>query len=226
MSHHGKIWILKPAGEVYHEPPKRHSNKDRYIPKVMPVKILTERDSLDVPAILAGIHANAYLGRGTFREITHWGNIKAIECVLGRGIPKDHVDEGPSQLLECLGSTELETLVAKLLESAGCFVEAYRGGTRLAVDVVAHNDQDREICLGTLVVKPKKRVTIQVKGWTDLVQTNEGVDYIVGLIEKPGKRALDSAWLLEQVKQKPPVAAWLRRSLRWLPEDYLDKWGI
>jgi len=225
----GTIWILEPVSEVVEEKRKKHSDGKPFVPKVMQVRILKKLDYVDIPAVLAEIRCNAWLGRGTFREIPDWGNIKAIEMVLNRGIPKSHLkDDGPAQILECLSSVELETLVAKLFEAAGCFVEARRGGTRLGIDVVAHNDRARDIILGGVVVPANGRVAVQVKRWTELGEPEKGVDYLIGFIERreSNDRALDAAWLLEQARRKPSVSAWLRRSLHWLPSSYLDKWSI
>ena len=48
----------------------------------------------------------------------------------GSGLPIEHLESAncnPEQLLDCLSSVELETLVAKIFEAAGCFVPAHRG---------------------------------------------------------------------------------------------------
>jgi len=222
----GVVWLLQPASEVREEKRRKHENGDPYIPKTMTVKILAKKDSMDVPAVLAGIGANAYLGRGTFREISHWGDIKAIEMVLGRGIPKEHKDEGPEQLLECLSSVELETLVAKLFEAAGCFVAAYRGGTTMAVDVVTHNDTAKSIHLDGITIKPRSRISVQVKGWQSGMTCSDAVDYLIGLDVKIGAKTFGATWLLNQVRQFPDVAKWLHRSLNWLPNDYLKQWKL
>src|SRR5207247_1188083 len=112
----------------------------------------------DVPPVLAGINANAWLSRGTYREMTNWGNIKAVERALGHPLPPEHLKKencGVPQLLECLSSVELETLVAKLFEAAGCFVPAYRGGCIQYVDLFAHNDTPHSITLEKLSIPPK-----------------------------------------------------------------------
>ena len=226
VAHRGTIWILEPMGEVKEGKMAKYADGTSYIPKIMPVKVLKKIDTMEVPAVLAGISANANLGRGTFREIIHWGDIKAIESVLGRGIPKEHKNEGPEQLLECLSSVELETLVAKLFEAQGCFVAAYRGGTTFGVDIVAHNDAHKVIQLGGITIPPGKRTSVQVKGWRYGMVCPEEVDYLIGLGITKGPKSFDAEWLLDQVLQFPKVSSWLRRSLNWLPSTYLDLWGI
>lgn len=226
VARRGTIWILQPDGRVKDGTLQKHEDGTPYIPKVMPVKVLAKRDFMDVPAVLAGISSNAFLVRGTFREINHWGNIKAIESVLGRGIPRRHTGEGAEQVLECLSSVELETLVAKLFESHGCFVAAYRGGTTFRVDIVAHNDTKKLIKLGGITIPAGKRTSIQVKSWQEGMVCPEEVDYLIGLGIKRGPKSFDAEWLLDQVRRVPLVSRWLRRSLNWLPGSYLDRWDI
>src|SRR5207247_1001715 len=102
------------------------------------VHVLAHRNAKDVPLVLASITANQFYTRGTFRRINDWGNYKAIDCAVGKRFQGDHWEpdlcavgkrfqgdhwepdqQGPAQILECLSSVELETLVAKLLEAHG-----------------------------------------------------------------------------------------------------------
>jgi hypothetical protein len=113
---------------------------------------------------LAGINSNAYIGRGTFREITHIGNIYAI-CATLR-IPYPNLDTSKTyfqKLLGCLSSVELETLTAKIFEANGCFVPAYRGGTIKDIDLFIHNHSNNSIDLDGLILPSNSRKTIQVK---------------------------------------------------------------
>ena len=226
--HSGKIWFLKPEGEVQELPTITDWNKTQSIPKAMPVRVLLEKDLKDVSPVLASIAASRRLGSGTFREIDNWGNIKAIEAALGRPIPPDQLKKenmGPAQLLECLSSTELETLVAKLFESKGCFVPAYRGGVLKDIDIFAHNDSNQEIALDSLRIPSKGSLSIQVKGWAELKRP-DAVDCLIGLNPKPGDGSFDAGWLLNQVREEPKVCLWLKRSLSWLPQDFLSAYGI
>jgi hypothetical protein len=225
--HEGEIWILKPDGEVDFLLSEPNELGNPHTPKAMPVKILKHRVAKDVPPVLASITANQYLTRGTFRQISDWGNYKAIDCMVGGPYEGEHWvgKQGPAQLFECLGSIELETLVAKLLEAYGCFVPAYRGGLMKDIDLFGYNDGDTEINIGSLKVPPKERVSLQIKRWSNGMTKPASVDYLVGLDVK-GKDAFNADWILDQIKKCPPVIAWLRRSLNWLPTSFLSKFSF
>jgi hypothetical protein len=226
--HDGEIWILRPAGRVRFLRSEKAGNARR-TPKVMPVKVLAHRNAKDVSPVLTCITANQYLTRGTFRRIhDDWGNYKAIDCVVGSRQVGDHWEpakQGAGQLLECLASTELETLIAKLFEAHGCFVPAYRGGAMKDIDLFVHNDGDRAIHLGGLQVPPKQRVSVQIRRWSNDFTKPSCVDYLVGLDVK-GHNSFDADWILARVKECPPVASWLRRSLDWLPRTFLSAFGL
>lgn len=223
----GFVWLLRPAGNLEEYDPGSNS---RDTLKIMPVDMICPKLRLaDVPPILAGINANAFLSRGTFRKITNWGNIKAVERALGHPLPSKHLAQENctvSRLLECLSSVELETLVAKLFEAAGCFVPAYRGGCVKDVDLFAHNETGKTIELEDLVLKPKQRFAIQVKGRNKLTKRPPAVDYFIGIDSPDLPNCYDGAWLLSQVKRFPQVNNWLRRSLSWLPSEFLVKYEI
>lgn len=228
------VWILKPAGSVYEEEPIPRKGGIR---KIMPVKILCRNQMIEVPPVLAGIRSNKFLGFGTFRPITNWGNIKALHSMLGIPIPLEHLDKSncdACQLLECLGSIELETLVAKVFEAAGCFVPAYRGGTLIKADVFAENKSAKAIELDGVVVPAKKTISIQVKGWSDEHRSSE-IHYMFRLPNRRliGKGEISAEWLLQVLnsRRKDPafeqVRFWLRFSLkRWLPKEFLKHYGM
>lgn len=226
----GKAWFLKPAGEITEcEPPSNATQSLDSLWKIMPVEILLS-DSLelkDIPPVLAGINANAYLSRGTYREITHWGNIKAICSVLRKPLPQEHLQNESCdavRLLECLSSVELETLVAKVFEAAGCFVPAYRGGCVRDIDLFVHNDGFDEIRLEDLMIPPQGGLSVQVKSWTSLKGCPETVDCLIGFRIPKALKCFDDEWLLRQVQSFPTVSQWLKRSLSWLPEEFLAKY--
>ena len=194
----------------------------------MPVENLACKACKDVPPVLAGIGANQYYARSTFRRINDWGNYKAIDWVAGRVGQGEHWNlsaQGPDQLLECLGCTEIETLVAKLFESHGCFVPAYRGGTMQDIDLFACNDTRHAIHVGAVVIPAFGRVSIQVKRWAEGMSCQAGVDCLVG-IGVTGPNTLNSADLLDLVQAQSTVRAWLCRSLEWLPGSLLDRFKL
>ena len=223
----GFVWFLRPAGNLEEYDPGDES-RDTW--KMMPVDFIRPKLRLaDVPPVLSGINANAYLCRGTFREMSNWGNIKAVECVLEHPLPRKHIAQENCtvpRLLECLSSVELETLVAKLFEAAGCFVPAYRGGCVKDVDLFAHNESGGTIELGKLVFAPKKRLSIQVKGLNSPKKCPSEVDCLIGLDASNLPNCYDGDWLLSQVKRFPKVIDWLKHSLSWLPFEFLAKYEI
>jgi hypothetical protein len=228
----GKGWIIKPAGALLEidplkDVPNYSGIQDKDLWKVMPVEVIKSFWVKDVPHILAGINSNAYLGRGTYREIKYWGNIKSIHHVLGLPFPPDHLEEvncTPLHLLECLSSVELETLIAKLLEAAGCFVPAYRGGSIPDIDLFAYNNGKQEIRLGEMKIPAMDRISIQVKGLKRIKTKPQKVDYLVGLNAEKSENVFNASWLYDQVKQYPSVYGWLKKSLSWLPSEFMEEY--
>jgi hypothetical protein len=205
---------------VQHTP--RKNAKDIY--KLVPVKIIKKISLKEIPPILAGITANAYIGRGTFREITNWGNIKSIHKVLDKSLPKEHLLEKNltlSKLLECLGSVELETLIAKIFEDNGCFVPAYRGGNLKDIDLFVKNIDKKEKNINGLKIKSNKTFSIQIKGKiVDKCPAN--VDYFIGYGSKDAKNCFDSNWILNNVieAKNKHLQEWFKLSLSWLPKEF------
>jgi len=226
----GKAWFLKPAGEIVElvPPPDATQSLDS-LWKMMPVEVISEQELSKVPPVLAGINANAFLSRGTYRKITNWGNLKAIYCSLQKPLPDEHLKMencNALRLFECLSSVEPETLIAKIFEAAGCFVPAYRGGYVRDVDLFVHNDKDEGINLGSLIIPAHKGLSIQVKGRTWLQECPRGVDCLIGFGVPQAPNCFDEEWLLTQVRCFPKVNTWLNRSLDWLPQEFLIKCGL
>lgn len=223
----GCAWFLRPAGElIEYKSPDDTEN----LWKIMPVDEIIPYQSLDrIPPVLAGINANTYLSQGTYREIKTWGNIKAIHCALQLPLPSEHLQEencNAHRLLECLSSVELETLVAKVFEAAGCFVPAYRGGCVRDVDLFAHNDGDNDIRLDGLSVPAGQSISIQVKGTSLLKQCPDAVNCLIALGVSEMPKCFGEEWLLKQVTSSEEVANWLRRSLNWMPAEFVMKCGL
>gem|GEM_PF-3541188 len=224
----GMVLFLRPAGDVFeYDPPIPDEGKNLW--KVMPVDIIVSRPISDVPLILAGINANTYLNRGTFREITHGGNLWGILRVLNWPHPAEWVekDKGtPEALFRCLASVELETLVAKLFEAAGCFVPAYRGGSIKDIDLFAQNSGATEIVLGSLVIPVGRRCTIQIKGQSWEKPCPTSVDYLICSGNASHVEILDGHWLFESIRRFPQVSGWLKQSLSWLPSEFLANYDF
>jgi hypothetical protein len=224
---HGEVWILKPAGQVVVLPEIEYE-QTKLTPKAMSVIVLARRPMKDVPPVLACIGCNQYYVRGTFRPINHWGNFKAIDWTVGQPFKGEHWDlskQDIPQLLECLGSVEFETLIAKIFESKGCFVPAYRGGVIQHIDLFVHNDSQTDLNLDGLKVPAKRSVSVQVKTWSNGEPKSDAVDYLIGFDVK-GKNTFDAKWVLKQVHESLPATAWLKRSLNWLPEELLSKFQL
>jgi hypothetical protein len=222
---HGEVWILKSAGRVKFMEAVVRSTQTICTPKAMPVDVLARKPMKDVPSVLAGIGVNQFYVRGTFRKINHWGNLKAIDRTVGIPCQSEHWDldkQGPAQLLECLGSVEFETLIAKLFETNGCFVPAYRGGVIRDVDLFVHNENNTDLDLAGLRIAARQAVSVQIKTWTNRKKKSDAVDFLIGFDAKP----FDAKWVLDRVLECPPVTAWLKRSLNWLPQELMSKFHL
>jgi hypothetical protein len=229
----GCVWFLKPAGNVGLHHPASDSPyiayNERKPWKVMPVEIIQKQRLRKVPSILAGINANTYLQMGTYRKISHLGNLKAIYFALNELLPHEHLKEEncqPINLFECLSSVELETLVAKLFEDAGCFVPAYRGGYIKDVDLSVHNDQQNPVQLGELMIPAGESKSIQIKGRTNLKETPTSADILIAFGLPNSPNCYNEHWLLAQVRAHPCVLAWFKRSLNWLPNEFISKYDL
>lgn len=220
--HDAEVWILQPSGEVVFLP----SESDAYgphTPKAMPVKVLAHLHAKEVPLVLASITANQFYTRGTFRRINDWGNFKAIDSVVGGPVAGEHWQvekQGPEQLLECLSSIEIETLVAKLLEAKGCFVPAYRGGLMKDIDLVARNCGNRTVRFDAITLSPGTTVSFQIKRWAHNMKKPPSVDCLVGLGVK-GSGTIDAHKLLSLIFDSPEVKSWMLQSLAWLEGKFL-----
>lgn len=220
-----KVWFLTPTGTIQERRPESYEDYSQdSIRKIMPVDVIETKALNEVPPILASISANQYLVRGTFRpisEVSYRGNLKAIYSVLGKAWDsKWYENTSPSGLFECLSSVELETLVAKILESNDCFVPAYRGGVLKYVDLFAYSE--RPINIDGLNVN-SSGVMIQVKANTRVRKAKlpEGT-VLVGYNCKTDGRYLNEDWLLGQIRTLPDVKQWIIRSLNWIPKDFLS----
>ena len=69
---------------------------------------------------------------------------------------KGRSNQGAAQLLECLGSIELETLVAKLLGGARLPRASAPGGTLPDIDLFAWNDSRKALDLNGLKIPCRK----------------------------------------------------------------------
>jgi len=218
--HEGHIYVVRPSGSVvFHQNQEDSINSSAgdYI-KYLPIKIDLAKRLAGVPAILSSMTANAHYYTGTFRRISDEGNIRALQAILNREIlPIDPTE--PHQLLQCLSSIELETLVAKIFEESGCFVPAYRGGAIKGIDIFAENRTENDIQVGDVRVRAGTELSIQVKRFTRLTQPPRGCDLLISLTQ-------DSDWLLKEIKSRNRTNHWLRQSLDWLPAGTFTEIGL
>ena len=225
--HEGQAWFLTPTGNVTFGDPEATHDGALHNRKSMPVRVLGggPKQLLNVPSIISGIPSNQYLGRGTFREIKNdWGCKKAIDIGAGLALTGEHWEigeQGEDQLLECLGSLELETLIAKIFEAAGFFVPAYRGGLIKDIDLFVKNDTGATIDVAGLKVTPGG-VTIQVKRWPSGEWERGSANFMIGTAAQ-GDRCFGSSWILRAAASYMNVWDWLSRSLAWLPLDFRQK---
>jgi hypothetical protein len=222
----GTLIIATPSGDIQFARSTKQIGNNGFV-KLLPINIIVKRSLVAVPSILASMTSNAYYYTGTFREIRDRGNINAIESVLGVFNSYTSPKGSPHAILECLGSIEIETLVAKILEEHGCFVPAYRGGAIKDADIIACNDSSKIINISGLRINPNgSGVTIQVKRSSELVRPPLGINYLVGVHIKKGINCFDATWLIKTVNGLKTTKIWLKRSLSWLPDDYLKQNGL
>ena len=231
----GDLWITKPSSEVKDLADINITQDEKNIWKMMEVEISEHLLLTDdwVPPSLIGITSNQYLIQGTFREVTsknNPGSIKAIEKVLFGSISENHFVNkklASIDLLDCLGSVELETLVAKIFESEGCFVPAYLGGTIKEIDLIVRNDHPdkKDIDLDGLRIKHGKKASIQVKTKTNS-HNHIGSDYLIAANKQSGESVFGADWLLNQIKKHNDMRTWFLKVVDWLPSKFLNQFGL
>ena len=212
--HAGQLYVLKPCGSVVFwkcDEPFGYADPGKYV-KLLPVEILSQHRFSDIPLILSSMSASAYYYTGTFREISDQGNVKALQSVSGENVD---VISSSAELMQCLSSVEIETLVAKLFEEAGCFVPAYRGGVLKDVDILARNTSDKTIDLLGSVIPPGISVAIQVKRAGGKKREGDGCDVLISADN-------DAEKIFNAVIASESTKAWLARSLEWIPSQYLQ----
>ncbi|MHA1368625.1 MAG: hypothetical protein ACTSRA_02755, partial [Promethearchaeota archaeon] len=117
-----------------------------------------------VPALIVGIAGSQKYNRNTIKIVDSKAHKDAIKTVfLEKPIMAPYFDCLPWYL----GSTEYETLLAKILEVSGLHVFSRRGGTIPTIDITARNYSDHVIEIANLnkdlKVQPGQIVTFQVK---------------------------------------------------------------
>jgi hypothetical protein len=210
--HDGTLYLVRPNGSVVFWQCAceiGYAKSGQYV-KLLPVEVVQKRRLSDVPGVLATMTANAYYYTGTFREISDWGVRRALQHVLDE--PCDEVQTS-KQLLLCLSSIEIETLIAKLLEEHGCFVPAYRGGALKGIDIFARNRSDKVVEVAGISIAPSARISIQVKRTSDLGEPPNGCDYLI-VAER------DADAILLSLRSSERTKSWLHESLSWAIDSF------
>jgi hypothetical protein len=73
-----------------------------------------------------------------------------------------------------------------------------------------------------LRIAARQAVSVQIKTWTNRKKKSDAVDFLIGFDAKP----FDAKWVLDRVLECPPVTAWLKRSLNWLPQELMSKFHL
>jgi hypothetical protein len=87
-------------------------------------------------------------------------------------------------------------------------------------------DLSVDIRLDDLTVPSGESISIQVKGKSTLKECPDAVDCLIGFGVHPSPKCFGDEWLFKQVKAFPKVANWLKRSLSWLPPEFIIKCGL
>lgn len=237
----GVLRILEPTGAMYEMERDLFEktvgptpNKDD-VPKLVPVRIVQEERITHIPTILTQINANRRLSSSTFKEITgDFGLGLAIDYVLFKGgLLEQYPRSTPEtrtvdHLLQCLGTNELITLVARLLQEHGLYVPAPNGGFVKNIDLFACNDRPREIELEGLRVPGRSAfrsgaITLQVRDSAQETrpEVSPEVDYLIQLNAETdtseSARVLNRDWIEKMLRRSPRTRGYLDRLLRWVP---------
>jgi hypothetical protein len=238
-----KVWIYKPMGavrdgEIISYQDKRSAShggqNDRE--KLLPIEHLIPgavepggyRRIQDVPLILASMKANQYFARSTFTEIRperHPGNIFAIQCEINK-----HPAKVP-ELLDCLSSIELETLVAKLFEESGFFVPAYKGGFLQNIDLFVRTlstkpitfmgrDWHANVTYALQVKRDHGGMSTSLADWINADPMHRVLVTASDLSARDRQKFGSSCLCLQDIKEALKACSstkkWLDESLRWM----------
>jgi hypothetical protein len=111
--------------------------------------------------------------------------------------------------------------VAKLLEEAGLFVPAYKGGFMKDIDLMATNDSNEAIDLGGLHVPSRMTRTIQVKLHAEKLDLARGnADFLITGSPSNQSACFGRDWLNAQLNKSPRTSDWFHRSTKWA-DSYL-----
>ena len=216
----GLFHLFKPTGSVIFRNKKNVDGSDRWV-KLLPVSLISSWPVSAVPAVLAGINANRYYSSGTFREIKSLGNVEALKYLLGAKNPTS-CKRTLAETLSLLGSVELETLIARILDEHNLFVPAHHGGTMQDADLFAHNDTAETIKVSNLIVPGKSSISIQVKLTSPFTVKPSGIDYVICANGESHPWQFNSIWIDESLLVSPNARAWLMRSIQWAEPEFLQ----
>jgi hypothetical protein len=222
----GYVWVVSPSGgieEFSHDliPDMRAIDSM----KCFRVNILAKIKQQNAPFVLASQKVNRYYSSGTFIELKS-DNSLANKLAIESLVSNKH-NESIAQMvkninspLELLSSSELETLIAHILEEHGLYVASRVPGGLQNIDIIGWNDSASPININGLYVGEGDSVSIQVKrGDFDLKKYRDvGINYFI--VTGKAKNAssfqvLGLEWLLNAIKISPKSKAWLDRSTKW-----------
>lgn len=215
----GYVWIYRPVDKITETPDE--PGYDGYV-KSFPIQFLCSSKKVkEVPLILASMKTNKHFSMGTFKEIDerYVGNILAIESMLSNDLSHyvRNIDFHP---LDCLSSIELETLIAKIFESRGCFVPAYKGGFLSGIDLIVWNHKGEDLNIDGIHIPKGERVSIQVKMIFTRTDLSKSVaQYNIGCNDNVPKNCYGREWVWKQVEASEMVTEWVNCSLSWLPHS-------
>lgn len=229
------VYLLKPAGGTI-APLSPNATEDRFgdvdgnTAKTMQVAPACRNwrwPFAEVPHVVASMTANQAMARRTFAQIEDPGDVIGLESLLDPVAGEATYDRlaqrhGDALPFWCLSSVQLETLVAKLCEEAGCFVPAYRGGSMKDVDLFAYNDGTTVIQLGDLNIVPRAHLSLQVKRGDAPHPLPAAADYCcIAIGATEGGRCFGVKWLRGRLRESPVTKKWLLREAHWLPAQAL-----
>ena len=184
------------------------------------IKLLKKIKVVECPLVLATIKSNTRLTMGTFKSIedpnnseshmnSYFGNIKALKYILNGKKEKIAVDSF-AEYMECLSPIEFETLIAKLKEEEGYFVQAYKGGMLKDYDLICKKDGRQENIQIKLNLSKDTYNKYKKKGL---------IIYCVSKSEKivdPTVTIYDWQDIEKLINKSPNTKKWLSQTLDWV----------
>ena len=224
------LYIYKQLGELgdlkgdEFELEKRERKTQIHPPKGFKIKMIAKESLKHCPLVLVTIKSNQWMARGTFKEIKDdnpllFGSYLAMNYLIG-GSKKQQEVADFREYLQCLSSIEFETLIAKIYESKGYHVPAYKGGFMKNFDLFCTKDGEGTVSLQIKLYLKSKHAKI-------IKEFNDTLFYCVNseIKNKSITNIRNHSDILDDLnnlkeKEREKVKRWLEKTLDWVKPNY------